>query len=955
MAKLAFLLILVHFIYSKIPDYTLMKRNETLTFKLSTSNSSFFVYLPYEEDYETDEEITPSSIHYIKMDKRLEFNQMYIDKNEGFPDESEFNKSSSEYIMDLETLEVYKNVVVNQYFRLEYEKDINNTVLFVFYIKEQFMDSFDPDETFSIKRVKFNIYSNETIINTQLEPENVNIFGFIIKTILFTPRCLLFTNSPISSLYEYVFGQFFKNSTNINIYTYYYGRDIRPVEIATLIVYNPNNYKQNIFIDFNYNQKDPFMYNSLYWNETNNNKSFHSRSTLFDIYVGQPGLYKIKTSSVEAFKYLFCDNISNIKNLTDLKDIKHYKYLTENFFYISNSHFIILFITTNIAPFIVERYNLEEIEKEINIFNFEYFSISKGNTLNFKLNTTNQNIVLKLLSNNGTVNINNIDYFFNEKEAKVLNISDDHIKINAIDNNFTFAIKLKIPDEFIVYPEFGKGYIIPKNTYYKFLIYKIIDQNYSFIEVRNNYKTFYINYELTAEKNINEIEKGEKKNIYFPYFSISQYKQLFPNASLYLFLYFENLTNNEIEVQTKYYKPMLEGDKFNPVIIDGYMNFLNEDKVNNYFVLPCIGNIQIFKRGYGIVKGRENNKPFKISFRSEHHDILLINSRDSQTPIGFINHYKLDFDEEDYSYIEEKEEKSLYEPEYIFDRLNDTHIRFYIEEIFSNAPEINYTLVITSHKNYNLLEPRCEFFYNFYLKDPPDLNNLEILHFSNDFKNNPNDSRLVYYIDLPNPTKVNLYKKNQILSYKVMGITGPKRKYVKFYHSYFLRICYETCSKCEYLGSDDIHNCTSCIKGKLLHEDNGNCFDKCSLGYYQKENTCKKCNENCESCSKESEKDNNNCLTCNKESKYKYLVNVQDLGKNCVEECPEGTKLDKEKYECVKKNYNYIFIIIGVIGGIILILVIVLLIIKFKKKEVRKEEEEPVMKEMNIKSALTDE
>ena len=45
MAKLAFLLNLVHFIYSKIPDYTLMKRNETLTFQLSTSNSSLYVYL----------------------------------------------------------------------------------------------------------------------------------------------------------------------------------------------------------------------------------------------------------------------------------------------------------------------------------------------------------------------------------------------------------------------------------------------------------------------------------------------------------------------------------------------------------------------------------------------------------------------------------------------------------------------------------------------------------------------------------------------------------------------------------------------------------------------------------------------------------------------------------------------------------------------------------------------
>ena len=56
------------------------------------------------------------------------------------------------------------------------------------------------------------------------------------------------------------------------------------------------------------------------------------------------------------------------------------------------------------------------MEKEINLFDFEYFKISKGNTLNFNLNKTNQNIVLKLLSNNGIININKNDYFFNENK-----------------------------------------------------------------------------------------------------------------------------------------------------------------------------------------------------------------------------------------------------------------------------------------------------------------------------------------------------------------------------------------------------------------------------------------------------------------------------------------------------------------------------------------------------------
>ena len=155
------------------------------------------------------------------------------------------------------------------------------------------------------------------------------------------------------------------------------------------------------------------------------------------------------------------------------------------------------------------------------------------------------------------------------KISKSNNISDNYIKIHSIDKNYTFAIKLKIPDEYIEYPEFGKRYILPKNTYYKFLIYKINIQNYSFIEVDKNVSRFSSYCELTAEKNINEIEKGEKHELFDKYFYIKAYKHFFPNASLYLFLYVENLTNNNIAIETNYYKPIsFEEDKFTLLNLD---------------------------------------------------------------------------------------------------------------------------------------------------------------------------------------------------------------------------------------------------------------------------------------------------------------------------------------------------------------------------------------------------
>ena len=257
-------------------------------------------------------------------------------------------------------------------------------------------------------------------------------------------------------------------------------------------------------------------------------------------------------------------------------------------------------------------------------------------------------------------------------------------------------------------------------------------------------------------------------------------------------------------------------------------------------------------------------------------------------------------------------------------------------------------------KSFWIFENRCIFFNKFYLNNTLELNNSEIYHFSNDFKINQSETKLKYYLDLPMPTKIDLLKRNQKFIYKLMGITGPKYKYVKFYDRYYLSTCYETCLKCNGTGTNDKHNCRSCIEGKLFQEDNGNCLDECLFGYFKSNKTCKKCHENCESCSKESENGNNNCLTCNKTSKYKYLVNIPDLGKNCVEECPEGTFADKGIYQCINKNenennYSYVYIIIGVLGGLIIIAIILFLYLKIKKRQTIKEDE-ALMAEMIIKN-----
>ena len=167
-----------------------------------------------------------------------------------------------------------------------------------------------------------------------------------------------------------------------------------------------------------------------------------------------------------------------------------------------------------------------------------------------------------------------------------------------------------------------------------------------------------------------------------------------------------------------------------------------------------------------------------------------------------------------------------------------------------------------------------------------------------------------------------------------MGITGPKYKYIKIYGNNYSSICYETCSTCRYTGDEYYHHCRSCIEGKLYLEDERNCLDKCPKGYYEENKLCKQCYETCERCSERGDSDNNKCLTCDLSSEYKYSVNVPGLGKNCVSECPNGTKLNK--LECIKEEEAFtksnLMITVGVVGGFILLIIAIIIVIKTFKK-----------------------
>ena len=145
---------------------------------------------------------------------------------------------------------------------------------------------------------------------------------------------------------------------------------------------------------------------------------------------------------------------------------------------------------------------------------------------------------------------------------------------------------------------------------------------------------------MTSDKNLFEIEKGEiiELDITSPYLYLNLYNNISLNKTLYFFIYLENLTSNNISIETKYFKPFsFKEDSFTLIQFDDYMNFI-EDIINTgiFFILPYVGNIQIFKRGSNSIDIREYYKPFKYSFSGDFNDFISINSYDKTKQLDML-------------------------------------------------------------------------------------------------------------------------------------------------------------------------------------------------------------------------------------------------------------------------------------------------------------------------------
>ena len=381
-------------------------------------------------------------------------------------------------------------------------------------------------------------------------------------------------------------------------------------------------------------------------------------------------------------------------------------------------------------------------------------------------------------------------------------------------------------------------------------------------------------------------------------------------------------------------------------------SYENEIEKTRYFFIPYSDFI-FMRHQRSSWSTKTISHPISYEIENDFGSLITIDTKNESV---YINFHKYKEDEKSHYY------NSDCNGYFWLDAINENYFRFNISNLFSDAPEINYTLVISPSSYYRYLKPEYVYFTNFYINNMSSLDEILVYRFKlKDMIINEKDPSICATnnsISISSPDISYFRKEKTKYMFSLMGVTGPKYKDVKFYNSFYydIHFCFNTCLTCDYRGDEQAQNCTSCNNDSLLQEDVGNCVNSCSIGYYREDKFCKKCSDNCETCFNFTEEGNNNCLSCNKNSKYKYLLNASNYGSNCVESCPNDTTLDEKNYICVNKtneegdnkNKNLIFYILIPIISIFLIVFIIIIMIMIRNNKRKKENEKKVIDNMNI-------
>ena len=777
-------------LYFNFPIYHEIKRNTFLNLYFENSKSQVYAFLNYSEDFEKDDKDNSSIYYYLLIDKKLNITYNFIDINDTFPNETEFNKDSYSYC---------EGEIINfneEYKIIRYYKPKNDSInIFVFYLSN-FSIEFKGD--LKIKKLPFPIRLQEKTKKYFGKPNEIqiyfseveNIFNFMIFYTKPNGRFSLFTQkNPKKNGFEKK--NYFGENLLYKLYeigTIYYKQSI------IIIYYNPTNKEEEYKLGFKIDKEE--IINSIYLpeNEYRNLSLKCYKKKIFIMNSNTEALITFNTRDLKKLKY-YNDSIESIEDLTELT---HYKNMKDNSIYISSNYSIFYIECDSIRSYTNMFFNLfEEKNDSIYIQNFTSFKILKYHNLTFQLYDKNNNdVILKLLSDNeGKVKINGKDYNFKKNEINLINL-DNVGKFNIFSvNNLNFIIKSKIPNKFIQYIDLGEKYKLETNEKEKFIIIKINNINdYDFLDFETtnfSYSEVYF-YEEFGYKNLNEIAI----NIIENYKSISKeidlinYKENYnTNKIYYQLFYFSNITNStNITINSTYKKQInLQNDKYVKLEEKKSLNEIyvfHESLQVRFFIIPCSNLMITFELGDSYSKYNFNSIQLKNLNIEDGTKMKYFQD-------GYLTYHIYKKNEYGYSYNENCTDK-IY-----FYKLNNTHFRYSFSS-FSNATDINYRLIIIKTENEKIINSICDTFENLYM-NPINEDNSEIYYFSQkdihlliNQSNCSNNS----YIDFSFPKKKKLKKNNTSFIIRSIGITGPLFHDIKIYDKF----------QFTYIGEDEKNN-----------------------------------------------------------------------------------------------------------------------------------------------------
>ena len=379
-----------------------------------TQDSQLYVSLNYTQDYESEDKEINNTFYYLLIDNKL--NVVCKSNHEGeYPDSSEFNKDySNSFCYILKYNDKY-NII-----RYEKVNKETNKNLFVFYLFESIQTGI-----YIIKKLSFPQKLEEKIESYLSKGEEIKLFYSIVNYedntnnfLFYTPlkgRFSLFSEVKEEKIYNkhnnFNRNPFYKLSNKESEeYEYYDKQNI------LLIYENPNIIEETFKLGLKYDIENKYNVINLYNQEEGIKNEECDKTNIYIINSKDETIFKILALNEISYKYFN----NEFNNFEDLDNIQKYEEMKDNYIYSPNHYSIfMIYCSEEGDQFDYSFKIIEEKSSEINTQNLNYFKISKTQSLTFPIKDKNNDIYIKLLSNEeGTININDNEYILNQMKIK---------------------------------------------------------------------------------------------------------------------------------------------------------------------------------------------------------------------------------------------------------------------------------------------------------------------------------------------------------------------------------------------------------------------------------------------------------------------------------------------------------------------------------------------------------